>query len=289
MSKKNALITNAPASQKPVRSNIFHVFGGVVLLATMFMAGCQKDESASTAPQLPSPTVDTTAASSTVAVAPVNLRTAGNFTILTETGVTTTGVTAITGNIGVSPIAATAITGFGLIKDASNEFSRSSLVTGKIFAANYAAPTPSKMTTAINDMRTAFTSANGRTFPAPIVAKYAGDISGKTLPPGLYKWNTGVLITKVGVTLSGKATDVWVFQIAQNLTVNNAAIITLKGGAKAENIFWVVSGKATLGTSVNFSGNILSKTLISLNTGAKVKGSLLAQTAVTLIANTVTE
>ncbi len=136
-------------------------------------------------------------------------------------------------------------------------------------------------------MRTAFTAANGRTFPAPIVEAYAGDISGRTLPPGLYKFGTGVLISNVGVTLSGQADDVWVFQIAQNLTVNNGAIIHLIGGAQAKNIFWVVTGKATLGTTVNFSGIILSKTLISLNTGATVTGRLLAQTAVTLIANTV--
>ncbi|MBC7655494.1 MAG: DUF3494 domain-containing protein, partial [Oligoflexus sp.] len=37
----------------------------------------------------------------------------------------------------------------------------------------------------------------------------------------------------------------------------------------------------------DFSGIILSKTLISLNTGAKVTGRLLAQTAVTLNASTV--
>jgi len=99
--------------------------------------------------------------------------------------------------------------------------------------------------------------------------------------------STGVLISSAGVTLNGLADDVWVFQIAQNLTVDNAAIIHLTGGAQAKNIFWVVSGKATLGTTVNFSGVVLSKTLISLNTNAKVTGRLLAQTAVTLIANTV--
>ena len=111
--------------------------------------------------------------------------------------------------------------------------------------------------------------------------------AGKTLVPGLYKWSTGVLVTNAGVTLNGQADDVWVFQIAQNLTINNGAIIHLSGGALAKNVFWVVSGKATLGTTVNFSGVILSKTLISLNTSAKVTGRLLAQTAVTLIANTV--
>jgi hypothetical protein len=223
----------------------------------------------------------------TNSAAPVNLKTAGNFTILTETGISTTGTTSVLGDIGVSPIAATAITGFGLIMDAGNQFSHTPIVTGKVYAANYAPPTPSKMTTAVSDMKTAFTTANGLIFPAPIVNLYAGDISGRTLSPGVYKWSTGVLISNVGVTLNGTANDVWVFQIAQNLTVNDGAIITLRGGALAKNIFWVVTGKATLGTTVNFSGNILSKTLISLNTGAKVTGKLLAQTAVTLIANSV--
>jgi Ice-binding-like len=288
MSKKIALIINAPVPQKQGRSKMFSVFGGVILLAAVFMAGCQKDNSGSNAPQSPaSVTTAPAAAIKDVDAPPLNLRTAADYTILTETGITTTGVTAITGNMGVSPISATAITGFSLIKDASNEFSKSHLVIGEVFASNYASPTPSKLTTAVNDMRTAFTTANGLKFPKPIVAKYAGDISGQTLPPGLYKWSTGVLITNVGVTLSGQADDVWIFTIAKNLTVNNGAIITLKGGALAKNVFWVVAGKATLGTSVNFSGNILSKTLISLNTGAKMDGRLLAQTAVTLIANTV--
>jgi hypothetical protein len=260
----------------------------IVLLTIVFTAGCQKESSSPSPDPTLSPGEMAVATSlHSVAFAPINLRTAGNFTILTKTGISTTGVTSILGDIGVSPIASTAITGFGLIMDASNQSSHTPIVTGKVYAASYAAPTPSKMTTAISDMQTAFTTANGIIFPAPIVNLYAGDVSGKTLLPGVYKWSTGVLISNVGVTLSGNSNDVWVFQIAQNLTVNNAAMITLKGGAQAKNVFWVVSGKATLGTTVNFSGNILSKTLISLNTGAKVTGKLLAQTAVTLIANSV--
>ena len=110
------------------------------------------------------------------------------------------------------------------------------------------------MTTAISDMETAFTTANGLVTPAPIVGLYAGDISGRILPPGLYKWGTGVLISNAGVTLTGGPNDTWVFQIAQDLTVNNGAIITLLGGAQAKNIVWVVSGQATLGSNSNFRG-----------------------------------
>ncbi|MDB5144030.1 MAG: cell wall/surface repeat protein [Mucilaginibacter sp.] len=220
---------------------------------------------------------------------PINLGTAGDFSILTKSGISTTGVTSVGGNIGVSPASSTAITGFGLIMDASGQFSHTPIVTGSVFAADYSAPTPAKMTTAVNDMQTAFTTANGLVTPAPIVDLYAGDISGRILPPGLYKWGTGVLISNAGVTLTGGPNDTWVFQIAQDLTVNNGAIVTLLGGAQAKNIFWVVTGQATLGSNVDFSGNILSKTLISLNTGAKVTGKLLAQTAVTLNASTVVQ
>lgn len=218
---------------------------------------------------------------------PINLRSAGDFGILSKAGISTTGLSSIIGDIGVSPSAATSITGFGLIMDASNQFSRAPIVTGRVYAADYAAPTPAKMTTAISDMETAFTTANGLVTPAPIVDLYAGDISGRVLPAGLYKYSTGVLITNEGVTLSGGPNDVWVFQIAQGLTVNSNAKVTLLGGAQAKNVFWVVSGIAGLGTGVDFSGNILGKTNITLNTGARVTGRLLAQTAVTLNASTV--
>jgi hypothetical protein len=216
----------------------------------------------------------------------VNLGTAGNFVILAKTGVSTTGITAITGDIGISPAAATFITGFGLIADASNTFSTSSLVTGKIYASNYAPPTPTTMTTAISDMQTAYTDAAGRTLPDSTELG-AGDITGKTIPHGLYKWGTGVLISAGGVTISGSATSIWIFQIAGNLTVANGAIVTLTGGANASNIFWQVAGQVVIGTTAQMQGNILSQTLISLNTGATLNGRALAQSAVTLIGNTV--
>ena len=227
------------------------------------------------------------AGTASAAQTPVNLGTAGNFVILAKSGISTTGTSSITGDIGVSPIDSSAITGFGLIMDSSNKFSTSSLVTGKVYAADYTTPTPATMTAAISDMETAYTDAAGRTNPTA-TELYAGDITGKTITPGLYKWGTGVLISAGGVTLSGGANDVWIFQIAQDLTVENGAIVTLSGGAQAKNIFWQVAGQTTLGTTANFKGIILSKTLISMNTGATLNGRALAQTAVTLDANAVT-
>lgn len=228
----------------------------------------------------------TTGAALATGPAPVILGTAGNFVILAKTGVSTTGTTAVVGNIGLSPAARSFITGFSDTLDSTNVFATSSLVTGKLYAADMAPPTPSNMTTAIHNMETAYTDAAGRTLPN-FTELGAGNISGMTLAPGLYKWGSGVLITS-GVTLTGSSNDVWIFQIAQNLSVGNGAIVTLSGGAQAKNIFWQVAGQATLGTTSDVKGIILSKTQIVLQTGAVLHGRALAQTAVTLDASHVT-
>jgi hypothetical protein len=179
------------------------------------------------------------------------------------------------------------VTGFGLIMDPSNEFSTSSIVTGKIYAADYAPPTPTMMTATIGDMETAYADAAGRTNPTATELG-AGEIGGMTLAPGLYKWGTGLTIS-TDLVLEGGTNDVWIFQIGQGLDVASGAKIILSGGAQARNIFWQLAEQATLGSTCEFEGNILSSTGIVLNTGATLNGRALAQTAVTLDANAVTK
>jgi hypothetical protein len=221
--------------------------------------------------------------------APVNLGTAGNFVILSKTGISSTGTTSITGDIGVSPIDQTAITGFGLTLSSDGTYATSPLVIGEVYASDYAVPTPTMMTTAVSDMENAYTDAAGRTNPTATELG-AGDISGLTLTPGLYKWGTGVTINSPGLTLNcqGNANAVFIFQIGQTLTVGNGAILTLSGSCQAKNVFWQVAGQTTFGTTVQFQGIVLDQTAIVLNTGATLDGRALAGTAVTLIADTVT-
>jgi hypothetical protein len=134
-------------------------------------------------------------------------------------------------------------------------------------------------------MQTAYTDAAGRTNPNATELG-AGNINGMTIKPGLYKWSSSVIIPIV-VALSGGPNDVWIFQIAGDLTVGNGAQVILSGGAQAKNVFWQVAGGTTLGTTANFKGIILDQTLIALNTGAVLTGRALAQTAVTLQMNAV--
>jgi hypothetical protein len=218
--------------------------------------------------------------------APVNLGAAASFVILAKSGISNSPTSAITGNLGVSPIKASAITGFSLIADSTNTFSRSSQVTGKIYASDYTSPTPANLTTAVSNMEAAYTDAAGR---APDFTElYSGNLSGQTLVPGVYKWSTGVLITS-NVTLAGASDAVWIFQIAGTLTLGSGAEVLLSGGAQAKNIFWQVGGGAgaEIGTTAHVEGTILAQTAIHLRTGASLNGRALAQTAVTLDKNTV--
>ncbi|GEM_PF-1042747 len=215
----------------------------------------------------------------------VTLGTAGNFAILAKTGVSTTGTTYVIGDIGVSPAASTYLTGFGLSLSSASAFATSALVSGRVYAPGYADPTPSNLTTAVHDMETAYTDAMGR---APSVTELgAGNIGGLTLASGVYKWGTGLAIP-TDVTLSGGANDVWILQVAGNLNVSSAVKVLLSGGAQAGNIFWVVAGQTTIGTTAVVNGTILDQTAIVLNTGAVLNGRALAQSAVTLDASTVT-
>jgi hypothetical protein len=221
-----------------------------------------------------------------VAATSVGLGTAANYTILAKTGLSTTAGTRIVGNIGISPIASTAITGFGLTQTAPT-YSTSSMVTGKIYAASYAAPTPAHLTTAIGDMQHAYDAAAARKNPNHSELG-AGNIGGRILKPGLYKWTTGVTIPS-NVTLSGSQYGIWIFQIAGTLNVSPGKKVFLAGGALDKNIVWQVAGATTLGTTSVFHGTILDKTGIVVKTGAVLRGRAFAQTAITLDANTVTQ
>jgi hypothetical protein len=225
-----------------------------------------------------------TTGGTTSVLAAVNLGSALNYVILAKTEITNIATSKVTGDLGLSPAATSYITGLALTN--ATGYATSSQVTGKLYAADMATPTPINLTTSVNNMITAYNDAAGRTLP-DFVELGAGNIGGKTLSPGLYKWTNTVTLPS-SVTISGGPNDVWIFQIAGNLTMSSAVNITLSGGAQAKNIFWQVAGTVSIGTTAHFEGIVLSMTGITLKTGASLNGQALAQTAVILDKNVVT-
>jgi hypothetical protein len=223
-----------------------------------------------------------------------------SFVILSKAGVTNTGshTSVVTGNVGSSPITAAAMDNLFCTELSGTMYGVDAAYTGSgstsCFAGNPPLSNKTLVDNAVLDMETAYNDAAGRTNPTAN-GLGGGDIGGMTLAPGLYKWTTSVTIP-VNLTLSGGPDDVWIFQIAGNLTVGSAGSIPtgikviLAGGAKASNVFWQVGGVsgATLGTYSTFNGTILSAKQINIQTGAVLNGRALAQTQVTLDGNIVT-
>jgi len=275
------------------------MWSAAVLLAAV-AAGCGSSGSGNNA--------STTGASSTPATAPgagtgaggagqgpapVDLLSVGtnNFVVLSTSGITNTGshLSAITGNIGASPITAAAMNGVfcseitGTIYGVDAGYVGSGSAT--CFMGNPPAANKTLVDNAVADMGTAYSDAQSR---APDYTELgAGNIGGLNLGPATYKWGTGVSITS-DVTLTGGPNDVWIFQIAQGLSVSSGVQVILAGGALPQNIFWATFAAADLGTTSKFKGVILSQTSIAMKTGTSTNGRLLAGTQVTLDQTTVT-
>jgi hypothetical protein len=173
--------------------------------------------------------------------------------------VTNTGPTDVIGDLGVSP--GTAVTGF---------------LPGKVMGTQYRADPTSAQAEA--DLTVAYNDAAGRT-QCPV--SLAGNLGGRTLPPGLYKSTSSLEISSGDLTLDAKGDSkaVFIFQMASTLTTTVGRQVILKGGAMASNVFWQVGSSATLGTYSVFKGSIMADQAITVDTGATLDGRALARIA----------
>lgn len=288
--------TNVPGTVAMSAGNTIATFtptAGTLTANTQYTATISTAAKNAGGTAMPNPIVwkFTTNATPLISQAPINLGSAINFVILSEAGITNVPASIITGNIGTSPITAASM----------NTIACTELAPFSIFGANAAyvgpggpvacfkgtAPDNVFVGTAVTDMETAMVEAAGRTAGVgPFLNLGGGTVTAQTLIPGVYTWGTAVTITG-DLTLSGSATDVWIFQIASTLDTDKKII--LAGGALAKNVFWRVGGVVTLQGTTQFTGIIMSDVTNALITGAQVSGRLYSKTDVTLQQNTVTQ
>ncbi|WP_439882788.1 ice-binding family protein [Pontibacter sp. MBLB2868] len=212
----------------------------------------------------------------------VDLKSVGRFGIFAGVGISNNaGFSEIRNlDVGITPGVRSSVTGFP----------PAIVVNGAIYASDDSAPagTSAMLLQAKQDLLEAYLFAEGASSPAP--ATVAGDQGGKTLAPGIYKSTSTLLVQAGDLTLDAKGDPnaVWIFQIASDFTTVGGAggNIILTGGAQAKNIFWQTGSSATIGDGTSFKGNVLALTSITLNSGAKATGRMLARNGSVVMTNT---
>jgi hypothetical protein len=159
-------------------------------------------------------------------------------------------------------------------------------VTGTITVSGTSNINNAAAATAITDLTTALTAAQGLAATTTV----AGDLGGMTLTCGVYK-STSTLGLTGTLTLDGQgnANAVFVIQMGSTLTTAAGANVVLINGAQAKNVFWAVGSSATLGATNAFKGTIMALASITVGATTVINGRALAQTAaVTLDSDTIT-
>lgn len=212
----------------------------------------------------------------------VNLLTADPFAILAGSAIVDANVSVVSGNVGLSPASGS----FNALPCAE--------VTGTIYSVDGAGPLPCRvtnaglLTTAKNDLTTAFTDAGGRT-GATVLAGGDNQLGGKVLTDGVYSFSHATTANLIGtLTLNGQGdpNSVFIFQAASDFITASASVITLTNGAQACNVFWQVPTSATFGTGSNFTGTVLADQSITDNGGSTINGRFLARIAAVTLDNT---
>jgi len=190
------------------------------------------------------------------------------FAVLSGTTITNTGKTVINGDVGLFP--GTALTGQSSLSLNGNSHLDDAI-------ANIA--------------------------KSDLVSSYEGDhtniastcipteLGGRTLTHGNYDSDSGTFGITGTLTLDAKGDPNahFIFKTASTLITATGSNIKLVNGANPNNIIWRVGSSATLETYSHFVGRIFALTSITVNTGATVRGQLLARNgAVTLDSNVIT-
>ncbi len=200
------------------------------------------------------------------ALLPVELGTAGSYSVLGATGIVSTGNTVVHADLGVSP--SSSISGFppGVIDGATH--------AGDPQAAQ-----------AQSDLISAYNVAAGLT-PS---STFSGDQNGQTFIAGTYYTAAAFALTGT-MTLDGQGNPNVVFIFQVNAALNTAAASTIKltNRAQASNVFWQVNGAAGTGALSSFTGTIMAAGAITVGAGSSIDGRALSYGTVTLADDIIT-
>jgi hypothetical protein len=201
----------------------------------------------------------------------IELGAAASYALLAQSTIVNNGTTILSGsagtNVGLSTLGAFAslpgtLQGMGIYDEANGA-----------------------VATAQADLLVAHTLAAGLAPGQPVGA----ELGGLTLTAGIHE-NVAAFGLSGSLTLDarGNPTSVFIIRTPAALVTAASAQVVLANGAQACNVFWVVGGAATLGSTNSFVGRILSSAGITVGAGTSVHGQLLTSAmGINLASNTV--
>jgi hypothetical protein len=215
----------------------------------------------------------------------VNLLTTDNFAVLGGSAVTGTNTNVVTGDVGLDPNGGADITLLTCSEVSGTIYDNNGGYTGGGIASTACRVTNAGLlTTAKNDLVTAYNDAAGRTTTSTV----GTELGGTTLTDGTYDSAAGTFGITGTLTLNGQgnADAVFIFKMASTLITEVSSQVVLTNGAQACNVYWQVGSSATLGTSTTLVGNVLALTTITDNGSSTVNGRLLARNGAVTLNNT---
>ena len=186
----------------------------------------------------------------------LDFKTATDFAILADRGISDTGNSRIKGNVGVAG------------KDAEINLARAS-VEGKSFGAQ---DVQVDMNRAQKDLAGSFNAINQ--LPCTDVAE--SDLGGRKFTSGVYCVSSARLAGQITLDGENDPAAIFVFRITGSLNTKDGSSISLLNAAQAPNVFFVASDSINIGKNSDFRGSILAQNSIKVDNGATVTGRALS-------------
>jgi len=194
---------------------------------------------------------------------------AGRFAVMSQTGITMGASGTINGDVMSYPTKA--LTGFVETMNDGKTYYTSDAVDGYIYATGIS--NPEYLTEATAEVKDAYDYA--LTLPTDTFDAAAVDLIGKTYKAGVYKWTGAISLTGT-VTFDGSDTDVFIMITAAAFSPAANSKVVFTGGAKAENLFWVLGAALTAGANSDLHGVVLGAAAMTIGANAEWTGALLA-------------
>jgi len=187
----------------------------------------------------------------------LDIKTAGNFAILADRGISDTGNSKIKGDVGVAG------------KDAAVSLDRAN-IQGNTYINQEGQSVDTLR--AQKDLAASFNAINQ--LPCTDVAD--AELGGRKFTPGVYCLSSARLAGQVVLDAENDPKAVFLFRVAGSLNTKGDSGVSLVNSAQANNVFFVAGDSVNVGKNSDFQGSIFAENSVKVDNGATVSGRILS-------------